>query len=144
MKKYIVKEDNIGIGGKDCLKGDIVSEEDFYYPEVSIPYLLSMEAIEPYSVEPEPENRFLPVATAIAKLVNEKNIRYGNSAQEPLRVFSKSPASEGMLVRMDDKLSRIKNRTEPELKKNDVADFMGYLLIYAESRGWTDFSELID
>ncbi|GHU24416.1 hypothetical protein FACS1894164_10990 [Spirochaetia bacterium] len=40
----------------------------------------------------------------------EKNRKYGNSALNPVRIFSGQPAIEGILVRIDDKLSRIINR----------------------------------
>ena len=43
----------------------------------------------------------------------EKNKRYGNSALEPLVIFTKHKsgdrAKDGILERIDDKLSRIKN-----------------------------------
>lgn len=38
----------------------------------------------------------------------EKNRQYGDSALDPLRIFSKSSTKEQIFVRMDDKLSRIK------------------------------------
>ena len=44
----------------------------------------------------------------IRDLLLEKNLSYGNSALEPLRVFSKAPTNEQILVRIDDKLNRIK------------------------------------
>ncbi|MBP8993139.1 MAG: hypothetical protein KBG30_04930 [Bacteroidales bacterium] len=70
----------------------------------------------------------------------EKNKNYGNSALEPLRVFSKVENSEGILVRIDDKLSRIKN--SKELRKNDVVDLLGYLVLLCIQKGWTNFNEL--
>lgn len=70
----------------------------------------------------------------------EKNKNYGNSALEPLRVFSKAENSEGILVRIDDKLSRIKN--SKELRKNDVVDLLGYLVLLCIQKGWTNFNEL--
>jgi len=72
----------------------------------------------------------------------EKNKNYGNSALEPLRVFSKSETQEGILVRIDDKLSRIKN--SKELRKNDVIDLLGYLVLLCVQKGWTNFNELKD
>jgi len=72
----------------------------------------------------------------------EKNKNYGNSALEPLRVFSKLENSEGILVRIDDKLSRIKNSIE--LRKNDVIDLLGYLVLLCVQKEWTNFNELKD
>lgn len=59
-------------------------------------------------------------------LLLEKNAKYGNSALEPQRIFSKASAKEQLLVRIDDKLSRIKNGADDE---NNVQDLMGYLVL---------------
>lgn len=50
------------------------------------------------------------VCDRVKALLIEKNRKYGNSALNPVRVFSKASADEQILVRMDDKLSRIRNR----------------------------------
>lgn len=72
----------------------------------------------------------------------EKNKRYGDSAINPVRLFSKQPADEGIMIRLDDKINRIKN--SDQLRKNDVSDLMGYLTLLCISKGWTNFEELID
>lgn len=82
------------------------------------------------------------VCSELSKFLLHKNKNYGDSAREPLRIFSSSDPSDGMLVRMDDKLSRIKNSSE--LRRNDVVDLLGYLVLYCTSVGWTDFSDMID
>lgn len=71
----------------------------------------------------------------------EKNRRYGNSALAPLQVFSKGNAEEGIRQRLDDKLARIKN--SDELRENDVADLIGYLVLLSINRGFL-FKNLID
>lgn len=59
-------------------------------------------------------------------LLIEKNKRYGNSALEPLRIASKASANEQLLVRIDDKLSRIQQGDESE----DVwLDLLGYVVL---------------
>lgn len=82
------------------------------------------------------------VCNSMARLLTEKNKRYGNSALEPLRVFNRADASDGIMVRIDDKLSRIKN--SDKLRKNDVSDLIGYLVLLCIAQGWTDFSDLVD
>lgn len=47
---------------------------------------------------------------AIAALLIDKNRKYGNSALEPMRVFSRADKREQIRVRIDDKLSRIRNQ----------------------------------
>ena len=75
-------------------------------------------------------------------LVLEKNKRYGDSALSPLGCFSKLDGEQGIRIRLDDKLKRIAN--SGELRKNDIADLIGYLSLLCVSRGWTDFTDLID
>lgn len=63
-----------------------------------------------------------------AKLLR-KNIEYGNSVLEPLRIFSKANPIEQINVRLDDKLSRIMNDCEKTIKEDTVFDFIGYLIL---------------
>ena len=58
----------------------------------------------------------------------EKNRKYGNSALSPLRVFSKASPEEQILVRMDDKLNRIRNRQNDE-DEDVIMDLAGYLIL---------------
>jgi hypothetical protein len=64
----------------------------------------------------------------IAHMLINKNISYGNSALEPIRVFSKADAREQLHVRIDDKLSRIMRGTE-YVGDNDIDDLIGYLVL---------------
>ena len=76
----------------------------------------------------------------------EKNRRYGNSALALMRVFSKAAPHEGILVRMDDQLSRIANRKTERPRVNDLADLVGYCFLEMESQGVTrdDLLSLLD
>jgi hypothetical protein len=58
----------------------------------------------------------------------EKNRKYGNSALSPLRVFSKASTEEQILVRLDDKLNRIRNRQNDE-DEDVFMDLAGYLIL---------------
>lgn len=56
----------------------------------------------------------------------DKNARYGDSALNPVQVFSRSTALELIRVRIDDKLARIRNGDTSE----DAGwDLMGYLVL---------------
>lgn len=57
-----------------------------------------------------------------------KNKAYGNSAAEPVRVFSKADPLEQINVRMDDKLSRL-IKGEAFAGDNDELDLEGYLCL---------------
>lgn len=76
------------------------------------------------------------------KLLQYKNQKYGNSALQPINVFSKESPEGSILIRLDDKLSRIKN--SDTLHKNDISDIIGYLTLLCVSKGWDDFSEFKD
>ena len=82
------------------------------------------------------------VCTSMQELLLEKNKRYGNSALQPVGIFSRQDSGESIKIRLDDKIGRIQN--SHELRKNDVADLIGYLVLLAISEGWTDFGDLID
>lgn len=81
------------------------------------------------------------ITSSLSHLLQEKNKRYGNSALEPLEGTKYTP-EDGIKIRLTDKLKRIIN--SDELRKNDVADVMGYLVLLCISKGWTNFNDLID
>ena len=68
------------------------------------------------------------ICTGIANMLKQKNKSYGNSALDPIRVFSKSSIQEQLFVRIDDKLSRIK-RGNNSFNEDTVKDLIGYLII---------------
>jgi acetyl-CoA carboxylase alpha subunit len=70
---------------------------------------------------------------AIKALLLEKNRKYGDSALNPVRVFSQSDTLEQMRVRMDDKLSRLRNQQDDE-DEDVIADLTGYLILYQVAR----------
>lgn len=65
---------------------------------------------------------------ALYTLLVEKNRAYGNSALEPVRIFSKTDSVEQLRVRIDDKLSRFV-RGHEFMGDNDIDDLMGYLIL---------------
>ncbi len=69
------------------------------------------------------------VLDEIRDLLIAKNQKYGNSALEPLGVFSQLSAKEGLLVRIDDKLKRIKNGSLEKDDEDVVNDLIGYLIL---------------
>lgn len=72
------------------------------------------------------------LAEVKAKLI-AKNNQYGNSALEPIRAFSKLNPVEQLLIRIDDKISRLQkgNGTGDE---DAEADTLGYLILLAIAR----------
>lgn len=86
--------------------------------------------------------KFKLITESLCNLLTQKNKNYGNSALSPLGIFSKENSTSGLKIRLDDKLMRIKNCSE--LRKNDIADIMGYLTLLCISEDWLNFDELID
>ncbi len=68
------------------------------------------------------------ISKEVSDLLMAKNKSYGDSALNPTRVFSKADAVEQLLVRIDDKLSRIKNGHDWP-GDNDIDDLIGYLIL---------------
>jgi hypothetical protein len=56
-----------------------------------------------------------------------KNLRYGDSALDPLRIFASSDAVEQIKVRIDDKLSRLARGAADD--EDTVLDLLGYLVL---------------
>ena len=98
--------------------------------EVTFPYT--------HSVELEMESRFdesvWDTLIGIFFMLIEKNRKYGDSALNPARIFSKASNIEQLKVRLDDKLSRIKNAQDDE-DEDVIADLIGYLVLLTISRG---------
>jgi len=65
----------------------------------------------------------------IKELLIEKNRKYGDSAINPIRILSKSSNTEQILVRIDDKLNRIKNMQHDE-DEDVINDLIGYFILY--------------
>ena len=68
------------------------------------------------------------ITDGISSLLIEKNRKYGNSALEPKRIFSKVDSVEQLKVRIDDKLSRISNQNTDE-DEDVIDDLIGYLVL---------------
>jgi hypothetical protein len=73
------------------------------------------------------------VCSELADLLVEKNRKYGDSALNPVRIFSKASATEQILVRLDDKLSRLRNQ-QPDEDEDVISDLMGYLVLLKVSQ----------
>lgn len=65
----------------------------------------------------------------VAHMLIDKNISYGDSALNPIRIFSTTDATEQLKVRIDDKLNRVKNN-QGFAGDNDIDDLIGYLILY--------------
>lgn len=67
------------------------------------------------------------IADELADLLVAKNKAYGNSALDPVRIFSTASPHEQLLVRVDDKLSRLARGNDAG--EDTLMDLLGYLVI---------------
>ena len=84
------------------------------------------------ALRPENHTALLIASTCndVRDLLLKKNAKYGNAALEPIRVFSKASTKEQLLVRIDDKLNRIKQGNNLLDEDEDVVmDLIGYLIL---------------
>lgn len=70
------------------------------------------------------------VLIEIEQMLIANNEKYGNSALEPLGIFSQLSAKEGLLLRIDDKLKLIKNGSLDNNDEDVVNDLIGYLVLF--------------
>jgi hypothetical protein len=69
----------------------------------------------------------------LADVLCEKNRKYGNSALEPIRIFSKASAIDQILTRLDDKITRIRNQQSDDTEDTEF-DIAGYLILLRIAR----------
>lgn len=74
------------------------------------------------------ENRITEVMRGIEEMLIAKNRAYGDSALDPVRVFSKQDNIEQLYVRIDDKLSRVQRGHEYP-GDDTIFDLVGYLVL---------------
>ena len=66
-------------------------------------------------------------------LLVEKNTAYGNSALNPVRIFSKADTTEQLYVRLDDKINRVKQGHEYP-GDDTIRDIIGYCTLILVAR----------
>ena len=73
-------------------------------------------------------DRIREKCNALADMLAAKNEAYGDSALSPLAIFGRGKASDLIRVRIDDKLSRIKNAPDA-FGEDPIRDLLGYLIL---------------
>jgi hypothetical protein len=92
-----------------------------------------------YTEEPSTQEKINILFDNFKEFLKEKNKRYGDSALNPLQIFSKIDAGNQICNRIDDKLGRIKK--SELLKKNDVSDMFGYIALLLIENNWLEFKD---
>ena len=96
------------------------------------------------------QQRIAEICDEVKEMLLDKNMKYGDSALNPARIFSKSDSVEQIKVRIDDKLSRLSQGIEAD-EEDVINDLIGYLVLLkiAKQRksyddGWASFFADID
>lgn len=79
------------------------------------------------------------VLNNVSEVLIEKNRKYGNAALEPIGLFYKGDSTTSITIRIDDKISRVKNAEV--LRKNDMFDLLGYTLLLGISQNYWNIPE---
>jgi hypothetical protein len=99
------------------------------YPEKEKGYQLWITDLQLIATDAPSGNKILTECLEVAEMLIKKNISYGDSALNPIRIFSVADATEQLKVRIDDKLNRVKNN-QGFAGDNDIDDLIGYLILY--------------
>lgn len=87
----------------------------------------SLAKIDLHALEAPAAFDILEQCIDLALFLIEKNRAYGNSAIEPVRVFSKADPLEQIRIRMDDKMSRLMRGQEAG--EDCMKDLVGYWIL---------------
>jgi len=75
------------------------------------------------------KDKIKEVSRRVYEMLASKNDAYGNSALEPINIFSKDDATQSLCARIDDKLARIKNKGFSDETEDTLFDLCGYLIL---------------
>lgn len=92
------------------------------------------------------KDKIIEITDSIQDLLLYKNEKYGDSALSPKNVFYKGDSTNSILIRLDDKIGRIKNNSDSVPRINDVCDVIGYCVLLLASMNVTseDISKFKD
>lgn len=93
----------------------------------------------------ETQKKISEISDSMKDLLLYKNNKYGDAALNPINIFYKGDSTNSILIRLDDKLSRVINNPKtPNI--NDIADIIGYcsLLLISLKATKEDIEKLKD
>lgn len=77
--------------------------------------------------------KIIEITDSMKDLLLYKNEKYGDSALSPNNIFYKGDSTNSILIRLDDKIGRIKNNRDSKPRVNDVCDIIGYCILLLAS-----------
>lgn len=125
----------------DCIQ-EQNDEDNYLLVPIDLPYIESEDRKMQVSDVNKDMVTLINIMNNLTSLLIYKNYMYGNSALNPVNIYSQEPADKQLFIRLDDKLKRIKNSSEK--RKNDFADNIGYIVLLMMYYGWIEFDEFMD
>ena len=93
-------------------------------------YNKAQEQAKPVKGQDESSFKISKTMGEITKFLLDKNDQYGDSALQPIRIFSRADKTEQLKVRIDDKLNRLmQGNASLESDEDVVKDLIGYLVL---------------
>lgn len=83
------------------------------------------------------KEKIIEISDSMKDLLLYKNEKYGDSALSPNNIFYKGDSTNSILIRLDDKIGRIKNNPDSKPRVNDVCDIIGYCVLLLASMNVT-------
>ena len=136
--KLCGKEIKKGIMCNDCLEDRRMKlpEEPFVtIEEVQADLIAKQMEQSPYESLPDTQRKICEITDAIKDLLLYKNMKYGDSAINPKKIFYKGDSTNSILIRLDDKLGRVISNPDDKPRVNDVSDIIGYCILLLISLG---------
>ena len=98
-------------------------------------YAQSLES--PWGDLPPTQQKIHEIMGAMKDLLLYKNQKYGDSAINPEKIFYKGDSISSILVRLNDKIGRVKANPDDKPRINDICDIIGYCTLLLISMGVT-------
>lgn len=98
------------------------------YPNRDNGYQMWVTDLQLMATDAPSGHKIITECLDVAEMLIKKNVSYGDSALNPMRLFAQSDSVEQLKVRIDDKLNRIKN-SQGFAGDNDIDDLIGYLIL---------------
>ena len=83
------------------------------------------------------KEKIIEISDSMKDLLLYKNEKYGDSALSPDNIFYKGDSTNSILIRLDDKIGRVKNNPDSTPRVNDICDIIGYCVLLLASMNVT-------
>lgn len=126
---------NPATGGKMLVPD--VTESEVTMDAVTGMNLADLMGKSPWGDLPPTQQKIHEIMGAMKDLLLYKNQMYGDSAINPEKIFYKGDSTSSILVRLNDKIGRVKANPDDKPRINDVCDIIGYCVLLLISMGVT-------